>query len=138
MTFDEWVDFYNRKNPKAKFKRDERMNLLFDEEKGFCEVFFDEDMVYIGQLCGDGRWWLKHVEDVARKMGIKHGGTYDSRSQILAYMRLFGYKLKEVIDLPDGYKRYLAVHKKTGKGFRASPAYVYDDGKVAYMVTWDI
>ena len=138
MTFEEWVDFYNRKNPKAKFERDKRTNLLFQEDKGFCEFLFEDGMVYIGQTCGDGRYWLKQIEDVARKLGITKGGTYDSRSQILAYIRLFGYKITETIDLPDGNKRYLAEHKKTGKWLRASPAFVYDDGKLAYMVTWEI
>lgn len=138
MTFDKWVTVYNRKNPLAKFKRDERLNLLLDAEKGFCEVGFDNDMVYIGQLCGDGRYWLKKIEDVARKLGITCGGTLNSRSQIRAYIRLFGYKVKEIIKLPDGNKQYLAVNKETGKWLRASPAYIYDDGKVAYWVTWEI
>ena len=138
MTFDEWVAFYNSKNTKDNYKHDERYNVLFDEDKGFCEVFFDEDMVFIGQTCGDARYWLKHIEDVARKLDIHHGGTVDIRSQIKAYLRLFGYRITETIDLPDGNKQYLAVHKKTGKGLRASPAFVYDDGKLAYGVTWEI
>lgn len=138
MTFDEWVDFYNSKNPQDPFKRDERKMLMFDENKGFCEVFFDNGMVFIGQLCGDARYWLKNIEDTARKIGINRGGTVNIRSQILAYIRLFGYKLTEVIALPDGHKQYLAKHKKTGKWFRASPAFVYEDGKVAYGVTWEI
>lgn len=138
MTFDEWVDFYNSKNPQDPFKRDERKMLMFDEDKGFCEVFFDNGMVFIGQLCGDARYWLKNIEETARKIGINRGGTVNIRSQILAYIRLFGYKLTEVIALPDGNKQYLAKHKKTGKWLRASPAFIYEDGKVAYGVTWEI
>lgn len=138
MTFDEWVDFYNSKNPQDPFNRDERFNLLFLEDKGFCEVVFDEQMVFIGQVCGDARYWLKNIEDAARKIGIRHGGTVDIRSQIKAYLRLFGYKITETIDLPDGNKRYLAVHRETGRKLRASPAFSYDDGKLAYGVTWEI
>lgn len=138
MSFEEWVEVFNKKNPQDPFERDKRLNLLFKEDKGFCEVVYDEDMVFIGQVCGDARYWLKHIEEVARQCNIHHGGTINIRSQILAYMRLFGYKLTEVIDLPDGNKRYLAKHKETGKGFRASPAFIYADGKVAYAVTWDI
>jgi hypothetical protein len=138
MTFDEWVAFYNSKNPQDPFKRDENKMLMFDEDKGFCEVYFENDMVFIGQTCGDARHWLKHVEEVARKMNITRGGTVDIRSQITAYIRLFGYKVTEVINLPDGHKQYLAKHTKTGKWLRASPAFVYEDGKVAYGVTWEI
>ena len=138
MTFEEWVKFYNSKNPKDKFTRHANYMLLFDEEKGFCEVSFDEGMVFIGQTCGDGRYWLQHIEDTARKMGIAIGGTVDIRSQILAYLRLFGYKITEVITQPTGNKQYLAVNKKTGKWLRASPAFSYDDGKLAYAVTWEI
>lgn len=138
MTFEEWVEFYNSKNPQDKFNRHDNYMLLFDEEKGFCEVCFEEDMVFIGQTCGDGRYWRDKVEDVARQMGITHGGTVDIRSSILAYLRLFGYKITETIVQPNGMKKYLAVHKKTGKGLRASPAFSYEDGKLAYAVTWEI
>lgn len=138
MTFDEWVDCYNNKNPQDPFKRDERKMLMFDENKGFCEVFFEDGMVFIGQVCGDARHWLKHIENTARQMGINRGGTVNIRSQILAYIRLFGYRLTEVIDLPDGNKQYIATNKDTGKWLRASPAFVYEDGKVAYGVTWEI
>ena len=138
MTFEEWMEFYNSKNPQDPFKRDERYNLLFKEDKGFCEVVFDENMVFVGQVCGDARYWLAHIEEAARKCGITHGGTIDIRSQILAYIRLFGYKVTEVIEQPNGMKKYLAVNKKTGKGLRASPAFSYDDGKLAYAVTWEI
>jgi hypothetical protein len=138
MNFEEWVSVYDNKNPRDPFERDKRYNLLFSEDKGFCEVAFDKDMVFIGQLCGDARYWKEQIDDVARKLGIHHGGTINIRDQIRAYMRLFGYKQIEVIDLPDGNKQYLAVHKKTGKGFRASPAYFYDDGTLAYGVTWEI
>lgn len=138
MTFDEWVETYNKKNPQDPFTRDEKKMLMFDENRGFCEVFFENDMVFIGQTCGDARYWLSHIESVARQMGITRGGTVDIRSQILAYIRLFGYKLTKVIDLPDGNKQYLAAHKKTRKWLRASPAFVYEDGKVAYGITWEI
>lgn len=138
MTMEEWIEFYNRKNPQDPYEHNERYNLLFKEDKGFCEVAFDEDMVFIGQVCGDARYWLKHIEEAARKCGITKGGTINIRSQIKAYARLFGYKINEVIDLPDGNHVFLAGHKDTGKKFRAAPAFFYKDGKMAYAITWEI
>jgi hypothetical protein len=138
MSFEEWVEFYNSKNPQDRFDRNEKYNLLFKEDKGFCEVAFDADMVFIGQLCGDARYWKAHIDEAARKTGIKHGGTINIRSKIRAYARLFGYKITETVKLSDGNQIILATHKETGKGFRASPAFAYDDGQVAYAVTWEI
>lgn len=138
MTLDEWIELYNKKNPLDKYHRDGRYTLFYKPDKGFCEVLIGGDMVVIGQLCGDARYWKDAIDSAAEKAGIKHGGTINIRDNPVAYLRLFGYKVVKTEDLSDGTVRYQAVHKNTKKKGFASPAFRYKDGKQAFYVTWDI
>lgn len=65
-TLDEWISYYNRKTPE-KFERDERFELFFSPEKGFCEVGERGDIMIINQLAGDGRYWKALVSKAARR-----------------------------------------------------------------------
>ena len=139
MTLSEWIDFYDKKNPEDPFSPTPGYDFYFLEDKGFCEVRFTENMAIIAQVTGDGRFFRDKVEEVARKLGIKEGGTTCIRKEIRAYIRLFGYRIEREERLPDGEIRYYARHKKTGKWFRASPAWRYKkSGELAYYVTWEI
>jgi hypothetical protein len=139
MRFSEWAAFYDKKNPEDPFSPTPGYDLYFVADKGFCEVQFRETMAIIGQLAGDGRFFRDKVEEVARKLGIKEGGTICIRKEIRAYIRLFGYRIEREEKLPDGEIRYHARHKETGKRFRASPAFRYKgSGELGYYVTWEI
>nr|DAS84523.1 MAG TPA: hypothetical protein [Caudoviricetes sp.] len=139
MTLDEWIAFYNRKNPQDLFQPTEGYEFFFVPDKGFCEVCFRADMVIIAQLAGDARYFKEKVEEAARELGIHEGGTICIRKEIRAYARLFGYRIERTEELPDGTRRYYATHRDTGKWFLASPGYTYDEtGTTAYLVTWEI
>lgn len=138
MTFAEWAAFYDKKNPEDPFSPTLGYDLYFVPEKGFCEVRFTETMAIIAQTAGDGRFFRDKVEEVARKLGIKEGGTICIRKEIRAYIRLFGYRVEREERLPDGEIRYHARRKGTDKWFRASPAFRYRSGELAYYVTWEI
>jgi hypothetical protein len=139
MTFAEWAAFYDKKNPEDPFSPTPGYDLYFMPDKGFCEVRFTETMAIIAQTAGDGRFFRDKVEEVARKLGIKEGGTICIRKEIRAYIRLFGYRVEREEKLPDGEIRYHARHRKTGKWFRASPAFRYKgSGELGYYVTWEI
>ena len=136
---EEWIDLYNRKNPWDVFERDDRYALLYRPDKGFCEVLLTPEVVGIGQVCGDGTFWKNSIDEVARRLGIGHGFTFDIRGRILAYMRLFHAKVTAKEQAEDGLFRYHAIDKATGKAVLASPAWKYNDcGVVAYRVTWEI
>ena len=136
MTFDEWVEKYNKKTPEP-FKRDERFLLYFLPDKGFCEVGQTENMVIINQLCGDARFWKAKISEMARKIGIKKCGTWCIRQQVKAYIRLFGYKIVKTEDTADGLPRYYCIDKE-GKEGLMSPAFRYKSGgEQAYFVTWE-
>ena len=137
MTLEEWIAKYNEKTP-APFKRNEQYELFFLPDKGFCEVGMTKDMVVIYQLAGDALFWKEKVSDMARKVGIKMGGTWCVRKAILAYIRLFGYRIEATAELSDGLKRYYGIHKKTGKHGLASPAFKFANGEQAYFITWEV
>lgn len=136
MTLDEWVVKYNEKTPEP-FKRDERYELFYLPDRGFCEVGRTGDLVVINQLAGDARFWKESVTKMARETGAKMCGTWCIRKAILAYIRLFGYKIYKVEETEDGRKRYYGVDKDWKKGL-ASPAFTYADGTQAYFITWEV
>jgi hypothetical protein len=139
MTLEEWIAFYNRKNPHDPFVPTEGFDLYFREDKGFCEVRMTENTAMIAQLAGDARFFKDHVDEVARLLGVHEGGTCCVRRQIRAYIRLFGYRVERVEELGDGKRRYHCTHKETGKKGLVSPAFTYDEtGEDAYYVTWEI
>ncbi len=136
MTLDEWIALYNKKTPEP-FVRDERFAFFFLPDKGFCEVGASGDLVVINQLAGDARFWKKHVSDMARKIGSKMCGTWCIRKAILAYIRLFGYKIYKTEETGDGCKRYYGIDNEGKKGL-ASPAFRYESGEQAYFITWEV
>lgn len=139
MTLCEWIALYNRKNPNDPFQRTEGYAFFFVPDKGFCEVLFRENIAMIGQLAGDARFFKEKVEEAARRLGIREGGTLCIRREILAYIRLFGYRIVRTEKLPDGTKRYYCAHRETGKWGLVSPGFTYDKtGDPAYLITWEI
>ena len=136
MTLDEWIAKYNSKT-KEPFARDERYNFFFLPEKGFCEVGMTDNMYIINQLCGDARFWKGKVDDMARETDVKMCGTWCIRPEILAYIRLFGYKVLYQDILEDGAVKYTCIHRESGKKGWASPNYRYkDNNQQTYLITW--
>lgn len=139
MTMEEWIEFYNSKTNEP-FRRDNRFDLFFVPEKGFCEIGLNQPhtMYIINQLCGDAKFWKEKVDGLARDTGIMMCGTWCIRPEIYAYIRLFGYKVIQDDVLVDGKHKIVATHKKTGKKGWASPAYTYKfNGQTAYLITWE-
>ena len=135
-TLEQWAEDFNKKTPE-KFVRDERYELFYLPDKGFCEIAATDKMIMIHQVSGDGKFWKDFAEKVARKMNLKVCGTICIRRQIKAWIRLFGYEVAEIENLPDGLKRYHCKNKIGKKGL-LSPAYKYDSGEQAYFVTWEV
>lgn len=138
MDMQSWIDKFNR-DTGDKFERDNRFELFFLPDKGFCELGTTDNMLIINQLCGDGRFWKDKVDEVARQLGsISFCGCTCIVRNIKAYIRLFGYKIESVVSLSDGASQFLCRHKKTGKEGKVSPAFIYKDtGRQAYYVTWE-
>lgn len=137
MTLEHWIKLYNKKT-KNKFERDERYELFYKPDKGFCEIGMSEDMVFIRNLCGDARFWRCCVENVGRMCGIHHGGTTCIRKEIRAYIRLFGFHVDQEVTLSDGTTQYLCTDKRTGLHGQATPSFYFKDtGIQAYSITWE-
>ena len=137
MDLENWIVKYEGKTGE-KFERDIRFELFFHPDKGFCEIGQGDNLLIINQLCGDARFWRDLVDNAAKASGIKHCGTWCIRKEILAYIRLFGYRIVREHILPDGLKIYYAIRKETGKPGRAAPCFKYKDtGTQAYFITWE-
>ena len=73
MTLYEWIAFYNKKNPNDPFQPTDGFEFFFVADKGFCEIRLLGDMVILGQLAGDARFFKEKIEEAARKLGIRVG-----------------------------------------------------------------
>ena len=67
-TFEQWVAAFNKKVPEG-FQRDERFTLFYLPDKGFCELMPTEKMMIVGNVSGDGRFWIKFTAEISRKLG---------------------------------------------------------------------
>ena len=135
-TLEEWIKFYETKT-KEKFVRDENYELFYLPDKGFCEIAVSDKMVVIKQLAGDGRFWKKFAEEIARKMNKKVCGSWCVRKAVRAWIRFFGFRIESVEELPDGCKRYHCKDSQDKRGLM-SPAYDNNDKHKAYFVTWEV
>ena len=133
---DDWKKIYEKKTH-TKFEPDARAKLFFDGEKGFAEIGITKNLVVIGQLCGDVRFWRKKAEDMARQLGINHLGSWLSRN-VKAYMKFFGAEIEEIEDAGAGFERYHCRLKDTGKPALFSPRSINSAGNIVYIVTWEI
>ena len=138
MDLFQWIAKYERKTGE-KFERDARFELFFLPEKGFCEIGQLKDMLVANQCCGDLLFWRDKINSAARKAGgIKACGTWCIRKEIKAYIRLLGYRIEKIVELADGARQYICVHKDTGQMGRVSPAFKYKkSGRQAYFITWE-
>ena len=84
MDLFQWIAKYERKTGE-KFERDERFELFFLPEKGFCEIGQLKDMLVANQCCGDWLFWRDKINSAAREAGgIKACGTWCIRKEIKA------------------------------------------------------
>lgn len=130
---EQWIAIYEKKV--GKFERDERFSLFYLPDKGFCELTATDNMVVIGQVSGDGRFWKKFAEDVAQRLGLKVCGCYCWRDSTHAWARLFGFKVDRV-EGRGGLKRYYGTGKNGGWGMMTEA--IFDDGKRHCSVTWEV
>ena len=129
-TLEQWIARYNQKVPEG-FKRNERFALFFDPEKGFAEVYVNDHLVMVNQVCGEFNYWREVAGKLARHFGIKQVCTAFVRP-ILPYIRLAGFEPYRIDETSQG-KKYFCKDKRTGQKGVASPG-----GKDTYYVTWEV
>lgn len=137
-SFEEWVQVYEEKTGKP-FKRDKVFKMFYYPEKGFCEIGIDRknNIVVLHQVCGDGMFWRRLAEVLADSLGIPCCGTIALRG-VLAYIRLFGYRVEHTEKTQEGMTRYFCVDEDGCKG-TCSPAWLDDDtGRWSYFITWEV
>ena len=136
MELQGWIEKYEKKTGE-KFEHQKGYKLFFLPKRGFCQMRMDGELLILGQVCGDGRFWVDHSRLLASVVGCKAIGTFAVRKNIEAFIRLWGYRVYRTEELPDGLKRYFGIHKDGTKG-QVSPYGERADGSVVYMVTWEV
>lgn len=134
-TFEEWIAFYEKKTG-DKFIPHPDFKLIYFPEYGFCEYSLEKDtkMVMIYQLCGDGKFWRRVGETMARVLGWRNMGSICIR-RIKPYIRFWGYRVVEKRELAPGEIQYICRDKQ-GRDAQCTPAWRDDKGEWAYYVTW--
>lgn len=135
-TLDEWIALYEKKTGVV-FKPEPRCKMAYFPDRGFAEFGAYKGMIIIYQLCGDAKFWKQVAEVLAMEHGFNHLGTWCIRD-IEPYIKFFDAEIERVEELPDGLKRYHCRFKDTGKPVTCSPRYYLKNGKIGYMVTWEI
>lgn len=133
-TLEEWIRIYEKKTSE-KFNPKSDRQLVFDSEKGFCQLKISEGKLFVYQVCGDGKHWRNFSEYVARNLGIKACVTYCVRKNIRAFIRLLGYhitKTKEKNNLK-------CFHTEDLDGNKAMLfEYVLENGRQGYEIFWEV
>ena len=133
-TPEEWIKIYEKKT-ETKFKPDKNFRLIFLPEKGFCEISADETKILVGATMGDGKFWKRFAEKIAREVNYKYCGTTCIRKEILAYIRLFGHKIFS-IDENKNLKGYYTADKDGNCALLAEC--IFEDGKHGYKILWQV
>lgn len=136
-TLEEWIEIYEKKAQVKYEPPDARVQRFYFADKGFAEIGASKNMVIIHQMSGDGKFWKHVAEIMAMERGINHLGTWCIRN-IEPYIRLFEVEIVETEDLGDGLKRYHGKFKDTGKSATFTPNFKAKNGKIGYLVTWEI
>ena len=141
-TLEEWIALYEKKTGE-KFEREEGFRLYYFPERGFCEILVDmkNKIVIAYQLCGDGWFWRRMIEFIAKALEYGVCGAVCIRRDIKAYIRFWKMKIRRTETTPEGLERYFCSDEY-GKKLTCSPAWerVWPDGKktYTYFMTWEV
>ena len=132
---EEWIEKYDSK-VERKFTIDTRYKLLYNDEKGFCQIMKDGEMLIVKATCGDIKYWRGIIEECARQNGLKKIGTCCIR-KIKPYIRLNGFEITKTEETAEGIK-YYGEDKKTRQKGEAIPAEKLQNGERSYYVIWEV
>lgn len=91
MTILEWLAFYKKKTGES-FQGWPGADFIFDAERGFCVSIKDDDVLIIGEVCGDGRHWVDWLTMMAKQQGCTKLRFWTKRNPA-AFSRKFGFML---------------------------------------------
>lgn len=101
----EWFNVYEKKTQDKVSIPSEKYKLAYLPTRGFMIYKSLINMLFIYQVCGDGKFWLDYAELLCAQMGLSAIGTICTRP-LDAYLRTFGGSVLSEQDI-DGKKRYL-------------------------------
>lgn len=134
-TLNDWIKKYESKT-KEKFEPKQGFELVYFPEHGFAEICVKENSIFVWQLCGDARWWFNALTAVVRQMRLKYITSLIIR-KVRPFIRIFGYKIDDVITANNGTQRFNCSSKDGGK-MTASTS-LNPDGTYAFAtISWEV
>lgn len=135
LHIEDWIKKYETKTGDA-FERKASFELLYIPERGFAEIKVGDSALFVWQLCGDGRWWFKTLMDTAKRLRLKYLTALVVR-KVEPFIRIFGYRVKSIIEAANGTKRYCGADS-SGRKVTATTA-LNEDGSYAHaIITWEV
>jgi len=68
IMLNEWISCYERKTGEV-FRGWPYAAFAYDAVNGFCVFIQDGDVLLIGEVCGNGRYWLQFLTHKAKELG---------------------------------------------------------------------
>ncbi len=80
-TQSEWLDWYAEHGGSRELELQPDEQILFHLEHGFVSYIpLSEDEIYMKNMCGDGRYWIKTLIEMMRKAGVKRIKYFTKRN----------------------------------------------------------
>ena len=90
-TKSEWLDWYKGRVEDYAIEADEK--ILYHPEHGFVTFSTNEDVLEVGNMCGDGKYWFGVLKEIM-KMERLSKLTGFTRRNPAAWERKYGVKVK--------------------------------------------
>lgn len=138
MTKEEWIKTYEEKTG-DEHKLPDGFREKYLPDKGYCQYGVDTEngVLYIYEVCGDGKFWHDVGRLICLEKGLSRIATICTRN-LKPYIRLFGGKVTEEIVMKDGTLRLFGTNVD-GRRFVAYPAWFdYEKNKYAYYVITEV
>lgn len=137
----EWIDFYELKTG-DKFYIPQGYGLIYLAERGFALMKLEAEskMIFVYQVCGDGKFWHDYAELYAAGVGFECVATMCTRS-IRPYIRAFGWKIEKEFNCispdtnPGKVERRYLCRDSIGRPIVITLCGYEDNGNEDYWVT---
>jgi hypothetical protein len=128
MTLQEYIEFYN-KHTGEPFEFKQGFCFFYHPDHGFCEYKLEEEGLFIWQMCGDLKYWIKIAYDLCQRMRIPSITSFVVRHP-KPFIRRLGFKIIDT-ETKGGQHRY---HCENDKGETLTATQHGD----RYIFVWNI
>lgn len=108
-TFEEWVEYYERRECRFRLERHE--TLEWHPDHGFLVWYYypEKNAIQVTKVCGDGKYWAKRIAELVKEHGCQQALAFTTRNPE-AFTRFFGghvYGYHIAFPLEEGEEKWL-------------------------------